>query len=904
MRLLTLLVFTTLFVLPRIGQAQEHALRIRVLDPSGSALPGAIVQLEPSGAYLLTNQEGNGIFQAIGPGALRLRAQMMGFETLDTLFAEGQTPTALTLTLKSRSLELQEVTVTAKENTSGLGTSSLIEREAIAHVQPNSLRDVLQLIPGQLAINPSVNTPQQILIRQVSTNGAGNAVAQMGTAIVMDGSPLSNDANLQANVNILNSSPGAPAPFQSVANQGFDLRQIPADQIESVEVLRGIGSARHGNFTAGAVLVQTRIGDFKPNLTLRANPNALQLSGGAGYRLGERHAISADVDAMDSRPDPRDVFNRFFRRQATLGHQYSGLAGDLLIRNRLTLGNSTASRALQADQDPSQRSWESEDRLFRWNAQLIMQGNNTWYDRLEGTFALTRNAQNSFFTEFITTNVGPRPTFFTDTTGVVPFGPARYLNITTVEGNPLNYYHRLEWTKSLRLGNVAHKLVLGSELRHDVNRGAGRQFDLETPPRQNFSAGDRPRTFDEVPALNQVSAYLEDRFLLRLGGKIWSWQAGLRMDHYFLSGPEQRVIGTDWQPRLQTALALHPKHRLRAGYGVHAKVPGLNFLSPGPRFIDLINFNFFAPDPDERLLVVTTRRIEPDVRELRSFLSRKGELSMEGELGSMRYTVNAFIERTSGGPSFVRQPFIAARGLFEVEALRPGQPPLLSESPTRFDTLFLAFDAPVNNRGLVNQGVEFALDFPEWKVLKTALSVNGAYIRTKSTVEGEEINPNFIFRHVNAPFIPFFQAGQGNLGRQFNTSFRFIHRFPQAGLVLSSLVQVVWVQEDQVIGFDPLPTAFLNRRGEVFRVSPEEAQLPEFVPFHNLTSPEQLLPVRRPPLTLVNFRMNKEFQAGRGFAFFVNNLFNHRPLFQDPRNVAFVQRNLSLFFGAEVFYRL
>jgi outer membrane receptor protein involved in Fe transport len=881
-----------------------YEVRVSIMDDRQEPIIGAIVQLEPDGVYQLSNVGGEVFFPSLTQGQKKIRISMMGYERLDTTIQLQQPVTDLKFVLKQRSLELNEVTVTSRENIHGLSTTSTIGREAIAHVQPNSLRDVLQLIPGQLAINPSVNTPQQILLRQVSTNGPGNAVAHMGTAIIMDGSPLSNDANLQSNVNILNNSPGSPPPFQSVANQGFDLRQIPADQIESVEVLRGIGSARHGNFTAGAVIVQTRIGAFQPTLTLRANPNALQLSGGAGIELSGSHAISLDLDAMDSRPDPRDVFNRFFRRQATFAHQWVGMGGNLIVRNRATLGSNTASRALQVAQDPSQRSWQSSDAMLRWNSHFILQNQPGFFERLEATVSITQSRQRSLFTEFITTNVGPRPTFMTDSTGVVPFGSARYFNLTTVDGNPLNYYHRMEAFKTIATGGISHKLVLGTEYRYDVNTGEGRQFDLETPPRQNFNAGDRPRTFDDIPGLNQFSAYVEDRFYVRAGAKIWSWQIGLRADHYFLSGIEQRVIGTDWQPRIQTAISLNQHHRLRVGYGVHAKVPGLNFLSPGPRFLDLINFNYFAPNPEERLLVVTTRKITPDTQTLRSFKTNKLEASVDGEWKSIRYTINGFIEKTTGGPSFIRQPIIAHRGLFEIVQLRNGLPPIITDQPTRFDTLFLAYDAPINNRGIENKGIEFALDFPEIEALKTSIAFNGAFIHTKSFVEGEEVNPNFIFRQVNSPFVPFFQAGQGNLGSQVNTSLRLIHHIPSAGMVISTLTQVVWQQRDQITGFNPFPTALLNRQGQLIRLTQEEAMLPEYASFQNLLSEQQLRPVNRPPLLLINFRMNKEFNPGRGFAFFVNNLVNHRPLFQDPRTDAFIQRNLSLFFGAEIFYRL
>ena len=41
---------------------------------------------------------------------------------------------------------------------------------------------------------------------------------------------------------------------------GVDMRQISTDNIESVEVIRGIASAEYGDITSGAVLVNTKAG--------------------------------------------------------------------------------------------------------------------------------------------------------------------------------------------------------------------------------------------------------------------------------------------------------------------------------------------------------------------------------------------------------------------------------------------------------------------------------------------------------------------------------------------------------------------------------------------------------------------------------------------------------------------
>ncbi|KEO75496.1 outer membrane receptor protein [Anditalea andensis] len=886
--------------------SQEKSIVGKIQDENFNPLPGALIQLEPSGKNIISDKEGNFRFKNTGDIlAPRIIVSFLGYTTMDTLIGAVDDAVYLELQLQKRSLDLQEVIVTAQENRAGLGTSSTIERSAIEHVQPNSLRDVLQLIPGQLAINPSLSSPQQILLRQVPTDASSNAVAQMGTALIMDGSPVSNDANMQFNVNILNSGPNTSPPFQSVSGQGFDLRQIPADQIESVEVLRGIPSARHGNFTNGAIIVNTRVGAFDPNVRIRANPTILQASAGSGFSFHQdRHAVSFDLDFADATPDPRDVLNHFTRLTGNVANRMVFPAAALTITNRLGINRNIATRRKDADNDPSQRSWESKDASFRFNSNLRWQPEEFIFDVMEANITAQYSQQRSYFNEFITTNVGPRPIFMIDTTAAVPYGTARYYNQTSVEGNPLNIYGRLEGSKSISLWGNSHRLLTGMEYRLDANHGAGRQFDLVTPPRQNYNAGDRPRKFDNIPTLNQLSLYAEDRFTFQISSLPWHWQLGMRYDHAFLSGPEQRKVSADLLPRINTAIDVLPFLSVRAGYGITSKVPALRFLSPGPRFIDLINFNYYAPDPAERLLIVTTRRIDIDTRSLSPFKSEKIELGIEGSVGKTNYVITYFKEATRGGPSLIREPYLAARGLYDVLSSPAGMPPTLTAQPARYDTLFTAYDRPVNNQDIINSGLEYMINLPEWKALRTSLNFSGSLIRTNGFVNGEQANPNFIFEHIQADHIPFYQAGQGYRTLQWNTSFRFIHRIPEAGLVISTLAQTVWVNRDRMTGFNPYPTALLNRKGEITRLSPEAAASPENELYWNRISDLLLLEEKRPPLWLFNLRVNKEFEKGRGFAFYVNNFFNNRPLYQNKRSNTYTQRNIDLFFGAEIFYQL
>src|SRR5690606_37767755 len=127
-----------------------------------------------------------------------------------------------------------------------------------------------------------------------------------------------------------------------------------------------------------------------------------------------------------------------------------------------------------------------------------------------------------------------------------------------VDGKPVNGYGRLEtlWIKNFL--NLRHRIMAGSEWRMDANYGNGRQFDLLTPPRQNYSVGDRPRSYKEIPALHQVALYVEDRFSGNMGNRRFSGQIGARMDNMAPESLFRSRYKTLFLPRINLAAEMMP----------------------------------------------------------------------------------------------------------------------------------------------------------------------------------------------------------------------------------------------------------------------------------------------------------------------------------------------------------
>ncbi|PMD99134.1 outer membrane receptor protein [Siphonobacter sp. BAB-5405] len=862
-------------------------------------LEGVVLQNPAFHHTTLTTREGQ--FQIVGNAgdSTLLTARLLGYEPAQQWVSSIQT--SIVFRLQPTSLSLKEVRVSAQELS--LGSGSNIGRQAIQHVQPVSLADILQLIPGQLAGNPDLNTVQQSLLRQVATNAAADRMNALGTALILDGVPLSNNANLQTDVTILNAAPGTQPPFASAAGRGNDLRQIPADHIESVEVIRGIPSVRFGDLTTGGLLVTTRAGVYKPRITQKLNPSLSQTSVGYGVRAGRLATLSLDTDLAFSRSDPRDFLDRFSR----WSNQLTATRTDGTISNTLRLLYTTTLDQLRKNpdaQDPFQQQY-ARDQAVRVNFQGSWRPLNQTLRSLSYTLGYSRSRQVGFYQNLVTRDVFPLSTARTDTTQVGEYGKSEYLNQTHVDGRPVNVYGRIESSWFLKTGSLTHKPVVGSEWRTEVNRGLGRQFDVRTPPRQNYSMGDRPRSYAEIPALHQWSAYLEDQLSIPLRNRSWIIQAGVRLDQVSVVQNGQRFWQPSWAPRLNTSLEIIPKGFLRAGYGHMNKAPTLSYLYPNPTYFDLVNFNYFATNPAERLVVLTTRKIVPDTRSLKAFQTKKWEVGFDWNRSRQQLQLTYFRETTDHAFRIARDLMPLLYGRYEAQSMPGGAPPVLATEPYAYETFMAPYDRPQADVFIRNQGLEFTWERNLSANQRTSLNLTGAWIRTKTGTEGlVPDSDRAIFSSQRQDRIAMYQPNV-SVSERLNTSLRLIYRIPSLQLVASALVQTVWLEKNRYTQRDSLASGYLTTTGQQVLLTRQQATSAEYASLRRGVNPAELSWQTRPPLWLFNFRLTKEWQRGSGFAFYVNNVFSSKPTYYDIVRRYPVQRSQpTLFFGVELFYSL
>ena len=178
-----------------------------------------------------------------------------------------------------------EVVVTAHES-QGITTSSVIDRKAIEHLQPSSFTDLLSLLPGGTTQLPDLTNANSIRLRQAGSGGTNYDVSAMGTLFVADGIPMNTNANMQIVKQASNGTVGDPDAGRSHVTSGVDMRSIPTDNIESVEVIRGIAPVEYGDMSSGVVLIKRKLKATPFEARFKADSYSKLLYAGKGVELG------------------------------------------------------------------------------------------------------------------------------------------------------------------------------------------------------------------------------------------------------------------------------------------------------------------------------------------------------------------------------------------------------------------------------------------------------------------------------------------------------------------------------------------------------------------------------------------------------------------------------------------
>lgn len=862
-------------------------------------LAGATVRIVELQLVSVTDESGQFRFSQLPKGRYTLTVQFAGMKPTELQVSEGAN---VEVELIPNSIEIEDVQVIGERSNVKGATSTFISRQAIEHLQASSLAEVLQLLPGQAITNPSfsqVNTP---MIRQIGSDptgslhdGASRNVASLGTSILINGAQLSNNGNMQA---VNTATGGLLSSFSNATGMGTDLRQITADNIESIEVIRGIPSVEYGDLTSGVIDVKTKASVEPLQAKLRINPTLKQGWLGQGFAVGrDGGALFVDVDYTYAANNQIQTSESYQRFNSSLQYTHTlGSQKNLYTNSTLAFGGYYDDSKIDPDLVDEQVINQAENYDIRFST------NGRW--NLDRKFARNINyvlsaqvgIQSGFQQRFNTGSITAVSNALEDITQEVDYLPSSYLQQIHLKGTPVNVQARLSDNFYLTTGRVNHAFLIGGSYSFEKNYGKGRYFADDLPPRTIDGIGFRSRAFKDIPALNQAAFFVEDKIGTHIAGRPLDIVAGLRYDAV---QPFQDDVKSAFSPRVNASYQIAPGLKIRGGYGLSAKVMPLVYLYPDLAYADIFSLNYYKESEAERLALMTTRVFDTQNKDLEMAKSRKSEVGFDYN----RLSVTYYNERIDNGYEMTQFYNFAQVPIYTVESQSPGEKPVLSDVVTDLVRV-VDYNTPTNNVRLLNRGVDFDINFGRIAALRTSFTANGAYSYTK-----REGNTPFIYARQVAtePYdrLGVFEA-RGRDFTRFLTTLRAIHHIPEARLIVSLVAQTIWIDKDRYLNYSERPYGVIHiaegGAGEVQLLTESEiAAIPETSGIFLSVADTYYREESQKPLWLFNTKVTKEFGKNYGFSFYVNNITNSRPFRSGTRNpTEFERKNVSIFFGSEL----
>ncbi|QEC70556.1 TonB-dependent receptor [Arachidicoccus ginsenosidivorans] len=475
--------------------------------------------------------------------------------------------------LIQQSLTLKDVQVQAVRERLHSNTSIVIDREAIEQSQAFSLADILQMLPGKKTTAPNLQSPQTLTLR-TDADGQNALNNSFGIAIYIDGVRISNDANMQARNESIRGINGASISNQKyggfdVTYNGFDLRDIPVERIERIEIIQGVADAKYGEMTNGAILITTRAGSTPLEVSLRANEGSTQITASKGVALGGKAgALNLSGGYTYSNADPTDKIKSYKRINTSL--QWSV---DLAKQLSNTFGFGYDTRLDNVKMDPDD---DAEKRTFQKGHTINLSNRLTWQpvngflQQIVLGAAYSRGRQETYNQWLL--NGPPKAVADKDTTGIYEgyYIPGAYLAVEQILGVPVTFNGSLDLSaRNFNTGGFSHRLVAGATVAGSGNKGAGIIIDPERPRWGIFNnQTERPVDYSKlVPFATNFGFYVQDN----LSGKIFSRKYNLNLG--FRTDIQNGFAA--YQPRLSGHYQLTKGWGISLAYGVSTKAPSL-----------------------------------------------------------------------------------------------------------------------------------------------------------------------------------------------------------------------------------------------------------------------------------------------------------------------------------------
>src|SRR5690554_4149545 len=852
----------------------------KVTDENLNPLEFASISYTEGNVQLSTDAEGLFRF-TVRPNIpeVTIRISFVGKKAIQRSIAVKDIQPINTFVLEELSLNLEEVSVLPERKISESSNSSIIfDKEAIRQVQAFSLMDVLNTLPGKATEAPVINNPQTITLRNGPLTKGSNSNDQLydinnslGVAIIMDGVVQSNDANMQSRSlsrnGMLGSIIKSNGNFGSfdVPYQGLDLREIPVESIESIEVIQGVASAKYGDLTDGAIIIERQAGNTPYQFTTNVNAASVSSSLSKGFALGNKWgALNANFNYTNSNSDPRDKMNQYERvAQSLMWTKNFGSA----VKNTLSFDFNKRLDDVKLDPDDgSQRMTYSKNSGVRLSNRLSATLNHSILQRLNLTASYSESNQETYSQWQL--NRSPQPYTNKDTTGIYEgyWIPGNYLAKEEILGNPVSFSTNMDLSGQFSSGPLDHRISFGANYSYSNNGGKGIVMDGDRPRFLSGDQNERPYSYEYTPSLQNLGLYLEDQVSTTIAGKAFSTSLGLRYD--FQNGKGYL------QPRINSRLSLNKNWQINAAYGISVKGPTLAHRYPAPEWIDIPLLQYYTGYADQSINLMFTDKHIPDNSHLQSSKATQIEIGVRYQNDFISSSLFAFFKKNRNG--FASTASFRNYTLPEYEVRHtPGEKAEYYPTGNMINYAGLSSYQVRNDVSSDNHGLEFMLSTRKVQSIQTSfnfstvLSYNfykNAAVRVKVPEKDIEIDGHKIWYSLFNPEESERYSLMSKLGSTTH--------IPKIGFIVSFNADLFWLNSIYQDKTSHYPIAYINDQLEYFAIE-------NFNPDDPVLGQLKLSPGkdRSQPIIygIVNMSIAKEIRKNLRFSLTAYNAFDLHP---------------------------
>lgn len=904
---------------PFVSFAQLFSISGSIKDSKGQALGNVNIEIaEKPNFSSLSDEQGLFIIPNLPQGSYLLKFSHIGFKPITrTIKLDNNRETHIVF--NQDEVNIDEVYVTAKES-KNIGTSSIITRDAMQHLQPSSFTDLLELLPGGQTKSPDLDQVNGINLR--TANGASMSAystGSLGTMFSLDGMQLNSQSMVDPTAGF-ELGQGSMNNGRSTSSIGVDMRTIATDNIEKVEIIRGIPSVEYGNLTSGVVLID-RIKGYEPwTARIKADGFSKLFGVGKGFEFGS-YKLNIDGGYLNSRSNVTDIYNTFKRVNTSIrGEKTWNLNKYRFIWNHgLDFNTTIDNERLDPDND-----YKLTDRYK----------NNVQFFGFNNTFKLFSSNPKSTFRN-VTFGINARlSSNQIDMQKLVQARTASILMNSMVSGSHEAIFmtpsYVGEFKSDSRPLDINLKLVgnwsfnklfkqqvkAGLEYAYAKNLGLGPQYDLDFPISTSINA--RPRSLRSIQAMSNLSLFAEDRFFINMGDFLFENNLGVRAfsltnldKEYALSGKvfvDPRYNGRMHLPQINI-FGKQLKSNVFAGYGIQTLAPNQNLLYPQNFYRDIPELVYYHNNPAYRLAWAKTNIVNPVNYGLEAAKNVKWEIGTQLDFEGNTFSINYFNEKLDNGFRDISIFDAVSLRKYNVTSVDPNT---LTAKPSIEDFTYVdqaefhSYTQNSNGSITEKQGVEYNFSSKRIQGINTRFTVNGAWFRTynaNNQAVMEVISPLEITDGKVRQYVGVYANGNtGGHYESFNTNLTADSFLPKLGMNLSMSVQSFWFKSKQSLFRDNLPIGYLDIDQNYHNYTEADRNDPILRLLDRKVDPYLYNEFKEPIDLLVNFKATKVIKNRIRVAMFVNRLFIYKPDYSQYGN-QFIRRNRvedSPYFGMEV----